>query len=401
MNENKEIIIVDSCYGTGKTSWAIQKMNECKQDSFIYLTPYTDELNRVIDECDERFFHKPSITVRKGHCRDAVKDLIMQKKNIASTYLLFQEIDKETMDLIKKYGYVLILDEVKNTTKPIPTTEDDKEDLARYTEVDENNKIHWTCETYAGVFNRYFYAMSKGEVYTHKGAFFAWTIPSFIFDKFKEVYIMTYMFDSQIQRYYYDLNNIKYTYKSVSMINGRYELVEYCDTDKSIYKELLNICQSERLNYVGRIEGKSKRLSASWFKTNIKGDGMEMLRRDMTTYFLKECKTKSDENGWTVFKEYEERCKGKRYAKGFMPLDAKNINKYRNKVSLAYCINPCMGTFIKSFFADRGIEISEDKWALSELIQSIFRGRIRDKKEMNLYIPSERMRNLLIEWLEN
>jgi hypothetical protein len=45
--------------------------------------------------------------------------------------------------------------------------------------------------------------------------------------------------------------------------------------------------------------------------------------------------------------------------------------------------------------------INEDEWALSELIQWLFRSAIRQKEEIELYIPSERMRKLLIEWLNN
>ena len=47
----------------------------------------------------------------------------------------------------------------------------------------------------------------------------------------------------------------------------------------------------------------------------------------------------------------------------------------------------------------KGVSVDEDTWALSELIQWIFRSAIRENNEINVYIPSERMRNLLIEWL--
>ena len=43
--------------------------------------------------------------------------------------------------------------------------------------------------------------------------------------------------------------------------------------------------------------------------------------------------------------------------------------------------------------------MEEDAYALSELIQWIFRSAIRDGKEIWLYIPSKRMRNLLIDWI--
>ena len=39
-------------------------------------------------------------------------------------------------------------------------------------------------------------------------------------------------------------------------------------------------------------------------------------------------------------------------------------------------------------------------YALSEMIQWIFRSRIRNNEDINIYIPSSRMRNLLIEFLE-
>ena len=48
-----------------------------------------------------------------------------------------------------------------------------------------------------------------------------------------------------------------------------------------------------------------------------------------------------------------------------------------------------------------------DMWALQEMLQFIFRSRLRgnenvktlEDREINLYIPSKRMRNLLEDWL--
>lgn len=48
----------------------------------------------------------------------------------------------------------------------------------------------------------------------------------------------------------------------------------------------------------------------------------------------------------------------------------------------------------------KGVNIDEETWALSELIQWLFRSAIREENEINIYIPSKRMRSLLQEWLE-
>lgn len=40
------------------------------------------------------------------------------------------------------------------------------------------------------------------------------------------------------------------------------------------------------------------------------------------------------------------------------------------------------------------------RWALSEMIQWIWRSAIRDGEDIYIYIPSERMRNLLSDWID-
>ena len=56
---------------------------------------------------------------------------------------------------------------------------------------------------------------------------------------------------------------------------------------------------------------------------------------------------------------------------------------------------------IKQFFKENGVNINEDLYATSELIQWLWRSRIRKYESINVYIPSKRMRSLLIDWLDN
>ena len=59
----KKVTIIDSICGSGKTSWAIDFMNESVDKKFIYITPYLDEVERVIDGCSNRFFVQKGVTV--------------------------------------------------------------------------------------------------------------------------------------------------------------------------------------------------------------------------------------------------------------------------------------------------------------------------------------------------
>jgi hypothetical protein len=58
-----------------------------------------------------------------------------------------------------------------------------------------------------------------------------------------------------------------------------------------------------------------------------------------------------------------------------------------------------MNPVLKHFFIQKNIIVNDEEYALSELVQWVWRSAIRDGKEINLYIPSSRMRRLLTDWL--
>ena len=75
-------------------------------------------------------------------------------------------------------------------------------------------------------------------------------------------------------------------------------------------------------------------------------------------------------------------------------------NKYRMRTAVAYPINIFPHVSVKAFFAARGITVDDDKYALSEMLQFIWRSAVRDGKPVDVYVPSSRMRGLLKEYLE-
>lgn len=54
----------------------------------------------------------------------------------------------------------------------------------------------------------------------------------------------------------------------------------------------------------------------------------------------------------------------------------------------------------KIFMKQHGVEFDDDRYALSTMVQWLWRSAVRNGKEINVYIPSKRMRNLLIEWMD-
>ena len=280
--------------------------------------------------------------------------------------------------------------------------------------VNENKRIIWLNDDYDGEFIKYKESFKNGEVYLYGGSVIIWCFPCEIFDCFDKVIISTYLFKGQLQCYYFQVNNIEFEYKSaVKSINnkGEYEfnIVDY--TEEYDYKSLsglINIYEG-KLNSIGEDkDGRKKPLSSTWYK-EATGEKLKLVQNNTYNYFRHVCDKKSNEVLWTVFKFRAETPETKKnrmtkikpngYNKSFETCNCRATNKYRERDTVAYLINRYNSPAIINFFKDRGAEVDEDAFALSELLQFIWRSCIRDGKPINVYIPSKRMRNLLKAWL--
>ncbi len=57
--------------------------------------------------------------------------------------------------------------------------------------------------------------------------------------------------------------------------------------------------------------------------------------------------------------------------------------------------------YLCSFLANAHVPLDKNHWALAELIQFIMRSAVRDGKPIDLYLPSERMRRIFVDFLEH
>lgn len=258
-----KVTIVDSIMGSGKTSWAINKMKENSEANYIYITPYLSEMDRIKKYVTSRKFYEPWTRNSKGTKLQGFKDLIVKDMDIASTHALFSSVDREVYELINNSNYVLILDEVMNVIETVTLKASDYNTLINQGTITvdkDTNKIIWLDKKYEGRFDDIKLLSENDNLYLHsrsakesKITLLVWTFPINIFSCFKEIYILTYLFDGQLQRYYYDMFNIKYDYKSVRLIDNTYKLVDYIDyknEDRKMLKQLVNIYDG-KLNIIG------------------------------------------------------------------------------------------------------------------------------------------------------
>lgn len=417
-----KITVVDSLMGTGKTSWAINFMNEMDDYNFIYITPFLDEIYRIKDSCTRRIFNDPKQD--KNSKMENLLELLKEGVNIATTHALFKNMDERCIEYLRENDYILIMDEVIEVVEEVDIKKDDVDMLIRDGKIKvlEDNRITWIEDNYDGSFNKYKTHLKNGDCYLFQNSVIMWTFPTKILELFKHTYILTHLFEGSMQCNYYQMNNIEYEYKSVRKVErdgfgklkDEYELCDfYIPKVGDELRNKIHIYEG-KLNDIGKSRDKRVNpLSKSWFEKKGKtNERCTLVKNNIYNYFKNICKSKSNENMWTVYKEFQSKCGDKGF-KGrtikvngrerntcFVPLNTRATNEYRHKKYLAYGINRFMSPILKNFFISKGIEVSEDMYVLSELIQWIWRSAIRDGEEIYLYIPSQRMRELLNKYFD-
>lgn len=413
----KKIKIYDAIMGSGKTYNAIERMKKYLKHNqkFIYITPFLSEVDRVMDslpiesvvtpiglnendgkriyEHDYTLLNENGVinlganTFKYLNKRAQFLKFASQGKNIISTHSLFTDLKKEDFNLFK--DYILILDEVVTPLNIIKIGLKDIEILKNQELViinEETNEVKFIEEDYNdNAFKNVKLLCRNSTVFYLDKYFFVWIFPIEIFAEFKEIQILTYLFEGSLLSAYF------------KMFDFRYE-IKYQDSTEEFQeiRNLLNVYEGK----ANQTTGLDTNYSKSWIEGLSKTKARQI--SNTTSNLIKRSfKTKSNENAFTTFKDFKSKLAGKGYTAGFISINARATNDYKHKKSMAYLGNRYFDPQTISFFRQKGVEVNEDLWALGELIQWVWRGCIRERKPMNLYIPSKRMRGLLNKWLTN
>ena len=403
-NFDCDVRIVDELMGSGKSMTAINYINRSDSDEkFLYITPYLSEVERIKTNCAEKKFKEPCFL--RGRKLEGIKELINRGENIVSTHALFRRFDLEVIDLCRARNYTLIMDEVTDVVEKYDISSADFKLLReKFVDIDEDTGlIRWRNpnDNYRGKFEEEKRLCELNSLAFYGGSVMMWLFPIEVFNAFRKIFILTYMFDAQIQRYYYDYYKLPYKYLYITGdCLDNYTFTE--DIDKRVavthdFKHLIHINEDEKINRIGDREFD---LSKTWYERNKNNASMVQMKNNLLNFFVHKACTKTSQNLWTTFKDFKPLLSGKGYGRGFAPLNMRASNDYANRISVAYPVNRYINPGIKNFFTKHDVEVDEDGFALSEMLQFIWRSAIRRDEEIHIYIPSIRMRNLLKDWIE-
>lgn len=413
-------------------------MRSNPEKSYIYCTPFLDEIERIRTECGKHRFKEP--LPYNGTKIDDFNDLLATGESIAVSHVTFLNATPETLDLIHEGGYTLILDEALDvicefnkvsSVEESPRQSMTKRDIETLLEkgmieVGQDFKVRWCDKEHDSASK--FYEVQRfarlGRLYLARGKLLVTVFPAEMFKLYEDVYVLTYMLNGSVLKNYFDLFGIGFQRASIEdNDNGEKQLVPYSDSADIAFRrrcsDLISVYDRPKLNRNGRT------LSKSWYNS-ANPDTLKRLKNDLGEYFNRELKDARASNGdimWTCPTDFAAKISGKGYTcvrlmtteekklpeqkrkelekrlSCFVPCNAKATNAYGDRWALAYACNMFQQPLIRGMLEDCGIEFDESAYATSCLIQWVCRSRIRNREPISIYIPSIRMRKLLIDWM--
>lgn len=390
-----ELNVVNALMGQGKTSAALNYINNASDDErFIFCTPYLSEVNRVVTSCADKNFVEP---IEQPSKKKNLKQLVCNGKNIATTHSLFLDLDDGLRALIQSHNYTLILDETIDVAFQYPIPKKEREFIMPLCTFNE-----YGCATWNSVQGISFFKQMEGLCRNHSlycaENDLVQLVPIENFKAFQKVFVLTYLYESSLMAYYFKMFRFEPKYW---WIEGNdytdFTFVDYeTQYETPDYSSLIHICEHKRINQIGN---GANSLSKHWYQTHA--EELPQLKNNIYNFFRHITNTQANERMWTTFKDYKSKIQGKGYTKGFIACNVRASNEFRNRTAVAYPVNRFISPALVRFFENNGVTVDEDDFALSEMLQFIWRSAIRDNKEINIYIPSSRMRNLLVGWINN
>lgn len=397
--------------------------NQLKSDDGEYLYDENNPLHT-------KRFKIPNTRNKKYSKLDSLEFMVENGFNISSTHKLFSMLTPQIANKFLLHEYVLVVDESLNCwnnlniydlyankeDKVISENEKsdqkngggsrtDKEVLgliaSGFISVDPVGLLHWdTSKEYIPTSGMIHYELKMlcdmKQLYLSNGKVVFWELTADLMRSFCKIYIGTYMFEYSVMSHYMDVHKLEYN------------IIKFGHSP-TFYKPYIDIVQG-KMNDVG--DGKFA-LSYSKLegKTKVKDSTKEVrttLRKNLDNFFKNRCKTHKDFNLWTTYIDAKPSIMNSRCNVNFVPYNIKATNDYRHCTSVAYLVNNFPNTFLVSMITKRNTKrnFDQDMWALSEMLQMLFRSAIRGDKDkgdgsrhIKLYLPSERMRKLLESWL--
>lgn len=416
--ENK-VYILDSIMGSGKTTGIIQYMRDNPQQRYIYVSPMLTEVEeRLPTEGADINISTPQTDQELGYNKSEVfLKMLTAGENISCTHKLFQHVTSQHLWQIKIKNYVLIIDEEFEMISPLSNSDSEKDIQQRMLSGDlalrEHGRIEWITDRpllEGSSDHRVKQLCDTGQLIGSRQS--EEGIPSFVLVQLpielmtsaKKTIILSYMFKGSVMDCFLRLHGFDVVpFTDVVVQNrkpsGYAHLIELIETPSSkkisnnrritLSSSGWNKMKQEDYDEISKLISNVRKLTKATMddlvycvpSTAVKGRGKYIKVRGLPAI--------------VEDKEYSD------YAKGcWLHRNARATNKYANRSVMVHCLDLHPMQSVKAYLQDENCPVDVNNYALSTLLQWVWRSQIRNDKPIKLLVLSNRMRDLISEWLK-
>jgi hypothetical protein len=415
----KTIKVIDYMMGTGKTSYILNMLARDYATRFIYIAP-------LLSEVEDRASHslvELDVIVPSASESTKSEDLLQHLKlgkNICTTHSLFTALTHEHLEYIKEWKYILVIDETVDFIESYNKySAGDIHDLIKRKDLtvdtSSNGKVSMNWEISSD--NLYMPLKKLCDISMLYGtkesnsAMLNTQIPPSMIDNADTVYLLTYMYEASFMHSFMKLHKYQHEYVEIPELEARQqdikaklkdniELVSIPSADKEIAK-----VKSSAFSYKWWDDNKGKVASSytkkidNWLKNNkYRGNFFFTCPKSLVV-------SKNKYALLSRVNSYRELLPSITVDQGekqlWLASNTRATNLYKDRELCLYLINVYPNVGVQHYLMDYLEPIDKDKYALSEMLQFIWRGCVRDNKPMKLYIASARMKGLFKDWLES
>ena len=419
-----KVEILDSIMGSNKTNRVLGWIDSNPNERYLYISPLLSEVDntsRLATNLKHVSFEFPSTDEYDTKTDDLLSKLEVGA-NISCTHSLYLSMTEKHLDLIEKFEYIVIIDEevgVIDAFKKYST--DDLAYLNSNGDIeisDEDGMISWVgAELGKKAKYKQFYNLCKAKaVYATKRSdtMLVTQMPVELFTRAKRVIIMTYMFNGNVLDNFLKLKKVKvvpFTEVQPTQIDKQEirELVDLKPLDRKLLKLSMSVYGYDKMDKKG-FDLISNYIRSTGLSVGAKAvDTMYTLPKSVSPVEVKSGKRVAprgyltyktevlDEDGVVVLDG-----KGKPKTEDnycWLHSGCRATNKYAYKWYLVHCYDRHPNLSVETYLKEYGCPVDKNVFALSEMLQWIWRSRIRKGECIVLAIPNTRMHNLFLDWL--
>ena len=427
----KVVEVLDAIMSSGKSTAIFNWIDSNPNDKYIYVSPNLTEVGcngRIHQAVNKVEFYSPSIDDSASKLEHLNK-LLRDGKSIACTHNLYLSMNAESMDLIEKHGYIVILDEEINVMESYNKYSFKdivwllKEGYIKQNEHD--GSIDWVKED--DLLNdrehSYFFCKNlcdKKSLYltrfnpestTAKHVMMVTQIPIRLLECAKRCIAITYMFKGSVLDSFLKLKGFQ---------TKEFTEVTVVDRKPSYFKQFVTLVPPD---------SKTKKLAMTgnwWENKALKQDVV-----DIQNYILRNARKYAESPDKVLWTSPKNRAKGvaenskkvllnpvgfvfdkqnvvdedgKTYTEKkpcWLSAKTRATNDYQDKTVMIQCYNRYPMHDVASYLQDYGQPVDPDVFCLSEVVQWFFRGSIRSEQQMVWCCANKRVYDLLVIWFND